>query len=120
MEPNTSSSGHDLGGRADCKPAGRATLRPAAGHERRRAPKATFNKEYATLWLLTLTLGLGLGAVVRVAQRSQQASATGQASQLTTQSSVTPTYGTAGGYSSQRVMVFPQQSFGARGTTRMS
>lgn len=93
----------------------------AAGRRRRSGPprRPVFDKDQATLFLLTVTLGLGLGAVVRVVQRAQQAP-TSAATQLTAQRSPTTGYGSYGSAGNQRAYVLPQRTFGARGTTRMS
>jgi len=88
-----------------------------------RTRKPVFDKEHATLWLLTLSLGLGLGAVVRVVGSGNPTAAGVPTSQLAVQRAQAPGYGTAGSSapnSNQRVLVLPQRSYRARGTTRMS
>lgn len=94
--------------------------RPSRPQARR---KPVFDKEHATLWLLTLSLGLGVGAVFRIAERSGTATAPG--SQLAVQQPAQlPGFGSAqsatGTAVNQRVAVLPQRVYGARGTTRMS
>ena len=90
---------------------------------RRRPRRSVFDKDQATLLLLTVTLGLGLGAVIRIVQRSDQASAS--ASQRTALQQTVPQTGTiyggtSYGTTSQPAYVLPQRTYGARGTTRMS
>lgn len=87
---------------------------------RRRKPK--FDKEHATLWLLTLSLGFGVGAVIRLAEGSNQTAATAPPGQLAVQQAPAPAYGSPGSvpYQNQRVTVLPQRGFTARATTRMS
>ncbi len=102
----------------------------AAGRDGRAAPprpprprKNVFDKEHATLWLLTLSLGLGVGAVIRVAQTNTATAAAAPSNSLTTQQAQLPGYGATGSSAyntNQRVTVLPQRSFRARGTTRMS
>lgn len=96
--------------------------RPAAERPTTRRRKPAFSKEHATLWLLTLSLGLGVGAVVRLVEGSNQTAAAGRVAQLAAQQAPSPTYASPGTvpYQSQRVTLLPQRSFGARGTTRMS
>jgi hypothetical protein len=96
--------------------------RPAGGSTSKRSRRPVFDKEHATLWLLTLSLGLGLGAVVRLVERPNPTSATAQVGQFAAQQAPSPGYGSAGSvpYQNQRVTVLPQRSFSARGTTRMS
>jgi len=75
------------------------------------------------LWLLTLSLGLGGGAVIRVAQTNSATAAAAPSTPLATQQAQLPGYGATGSSTyntNQRVMVLPQRSFQARGTTRMS
>ena len=84
--------------------------------------KPAFDKEHATLWLLTVTLGLGAGALFRFVERSHTTPPT---SQLAVQQSYPPAgYGSgqsaSNPYLNQRVTVLPQRTYGARGTTRMS
>lgn len=98
--------------------------RPTAGGRRgapeparRRPPRPGFHKEHATLWLLTVTLGLGLGAAARFAQRADQANtAAGAAPGGVTRSQ----FGTSIPYQNQRVVVLPQRGFSGRATSRMS
>jgi hypothetical protein len=84
--------------------------------------KPVFDKEHATLWLLTVTLGLGVGAVFRFVERSQAAAPSRQLA--VEQSSQLPAYGSAQNatnpYLNQRVTVLPQRTYSARGRTRMS
>lgn len=83
--------------------------------------KPAFNKDHATLWLLTLSLGFGVGAVLRIVQTSTvRASAS---SQLAVQRAQLPSQGSsnaAASFPGQRVTVLPQRTFRAYGTTRMS
>lgn len=83
-------------------------------HRRQRTP---FQKDHATLWLLTVALGLGLGAGVRFVERAVQART----------AAVTPSFAatqaqrsTASPYQSQRVAVLPGQVYSPRATSRMS
>jgi hypothetical protein len=88
-----------------------------------RPRKNVFDKEHATLWLLTLSLGLGAGAVIRVAQTNTATAAAAPLAPLATQQAQLPGYGATGSSTyntNQRVMVLPQRTFQARGTTRMS
>ncbi len=113
MDSRTSSSARESG-----PPPHRRTDGPRP--KRRRKP--VFDKEHATLWLLTLSLGLGVGAVVRLVEGSNQTPATAPAGQLTVQPAPAPAYGSSGSvpYQNQRVTVLPQRGFTSRGTTRMS
>jgi len=85
---------------------------------RRNPPRPGFHKERATLWLLTVTLGLGLGAAVRFVQRADQArtAAAGAPSSASTRFQAN----TSVPYQNQRVAVLPQRSFIGRATSRMS
>ena len=101
----------------------RAPQRPdKAGKRSTMRRKPVFDKEHATLWLLTVTLGLGVGAAFRFVERSQAAAPSGQL--VAQQSSQLPGYGSAQSatnpYLNQRVAVLPQRTYGARGRTRMS
>jgi len=72
---------------------------------------------------LTLSLGLGVGAVVRVAETNTVTAAGAPPTTLTTQQAQLPGYGASGSSAfttDQRVTVLPQRSFPARATTRMS
>jgi hypothetical protein len=73
---------------------------------------------------LTLSLGLGFGAVLRVVESGNPTAAAASTSRLAVQRTQVPAYGTAGTISgstqNQRVMVLPQRTFSARATTRMS
>lgn len=90
---------------------------PGSAHKRP-APRSGFNKDRATLWLLTLTLGLGMGAGVRFLQRADQAQA---ASASAPRFSATQPQANAGTpFQNQRVTVLPQRSFRPRATSRMS
>ena len=94
-----------------------------AGRRPTRARKPVFDKEHATLWLLTVSLGLGLGAVVRFVETGNPSAASAPTNQLAVQRTQVPGYGNAGSStvnSNQRVLVLPQRSFRARGATRMS
>lgn len=118
MATNTNSKQRprDAGDAAGAPPHG-------AGRRSPRARKPAFDKEHATLWLLTLSLGLGLGALVRVAASGNPTAVSAPANQLAVQRTQAPAYGTAGSStvnSNQRVLVLPQRSYRARGTTRMS
>lgn len=99
------------------------TTAPAAGGRRRtagRSRKPVFDKDHATLWLLTLSLGFGIGAVLRVAQTSG-ANATG--SQLAVQRAQLPSQSgssAAATFPSRGVTVLPQRTYRTYGTTRMS
>lgn len=99
-------------------PARPATQAPGSEPGRRPARRPTFGKDGATLWLLTIALGLGIGAAARFVQRAEpsQASGTGVATLggATAQSSQPLPF------ESQRVAVLPQQSYRSRAVTRMS
>lgn len=84
-----------------------------ARHPRRQG----FHKERATLWLLTVTLGLGLGTATRLLLRADQA-LPAQAGRVPPQSAPSQDGGVP--FQNQRVVVLPQRSYGARATTRMS
>lgn len=75
-----------------------------------------FDKDRATLWLLTVTLGLGLGTATRFIHRGEVTAGggTASASQQQVRSGPSPAF------QSQRVLILPQQSYRARATTRMS
>jgi hypothetical protein len=96
--------------------------RPEPRPSRKRKPP--FDKERATLWLLTLSLGLGFGAVLRVVESGNPTAAAASNSQLAVQRTQVAGYGTAGTIAAptqnQGVMVLPQRTFSARATTRMS
>lgn len=85
---------------------------------RRKPPRPGFHKEAATLWLLTVTLGLGLGAAARFAQRADQArtAAAGAPPPGSTRFQANSSLP----YQNQRVAVLPQRSFSGRATSRMS
>lgn len=85
----------------------------------RPAPRKGFQKERATLWLLTLTLGLGLGTALRFVQRADQARAAGAAAPVAGGQAVS---NASVPYQNQRVAVLPQPGYGyrARATSRMS
>jgi len=74
------------------------------------------------LWLLTVTLGLGLGTAARFVQRGDAAAAANAvAAANATTASVQTVQATSNlPYQPQRVMVLPQPSYRARATTRMS
>lgn len=98
---------------------GRARTSRAA----RPRPRPRFDKEHATLWILTVVLGLGLGAVVRIVQRGGPVGAAVQASRGGAVGTPAPGTGSVGAPLSspnQRVLVLPQRGYSARGATRMS
>lgn len=101
---------------------GARVARPEPRPPRKRKPP--FDKERATLWLLTLSLGLGFGAVLRVVESGNPTAAAASTSQLAVQRTQVAGYGAAGTNAApaqnQRVMVLPQRTFSARATTRMS
>ena len=117
MATNTNRASRPGAGEAAGRGGRAAPLRPP------RPRKSVFDKEHATLWLLTLSLGLGGGAVIRVAQTNSATAAAAPSTPLATQQAQLPGYGATGSSTyntNQRVMVLPQRSFQARGTTRMS
>ncbi|MEJ2667194.1 MAG: hypothetical protein P8Z81_08880 [Deinococcales bacterium] len=92
--------------------------RPTTADKRPTARKG-FQKERATLWLLSIALGLGLGTAGRFLHRADQARASAASvaplaggSQAQTSSSVP--------YQNQRVTVLPQPSYRPLATSRMS
>jgi len=117
MATNTNRTPRTGGGEAA------GTAGRAAAQRPPRTRKSVFDKEHATLWLLTLSLGLGLGAVVRVAETNTATAAAAPSNPLAAQQAQVPGYGAAGSSTyntNQRVTVLPQRSFRARATTRMS
>jgi hypothetical protein len=87
----------------------------------RRTP--AFDKGQATLWLLTLALGLGFGASVRVLKGAQAA----PRAATTLAGAATPTARSAFGAASPRpdasvgrVVLLPQRTYRSRARTRAS
>lgn len=97
------------------------------GDPRRRPPAADkrpgtrrgFQKEKATLWLLSIALGLGLGTAGRFLHRADQT----RASVASAASAVGTSQAQASSgipYQNERVTVLPQPSYRPLATSRMS
>lgn len=94
------------------------SARPPAADKRVPSRKG-FQKERATLWLLSIALGLGLGTAGRFLHRADQARAS--------VANAAPAVGTSQAqafsavpYQNQRVTVLPRPSYQPRATSRMS
>lgn len=99
----------------DARAEGRSPrARTSPGHR----PRKRFQKDRATLWLLTVALGLGLGAAARFVQRADHARATA-ASAPAVDAAQARRYAPTP-YQSQRVAVLPGRSYPSRATSRMS
>lgn len=92
--------------------------RGAVNARKRPTARGGFHKERATLWLLTVTLGLGLGAAARFVQRADRAQAAraGASGVGSTQAQANASVP----FQSQSVTMLPQQTYRPRATTRMS
>lgn len=89
-----------------------------ASAERPRPARQGFDKERATLLLLTVTLGLGVGAAARFLQRADQSRTTASGSPPGGLARAQTNSGVP--FQNQRVVVLPQRSFIGRATSRMS